>query len=114
MGRMMMKQKKKILLLNQSLLREWKKINISKQQRKHKMNLPFLEKVLQSHWLAQRSRKHPRLEEAKLEKVILKAHAFEKDPQDTPEEMPAKVKVGKPLKVLTSDETEKKKDTVVV
>merc|ERR1712013_939102 len=54
------------------------------------------------------------LEEAKLEKVILKAHAFEKDPQDTPGEMPAKVKVGKPLKVLTSDETEKKKDTAVV
>ena len=41
------------------------------------------------------------IEEPKLEKVILKAHAFEKDPQDTPEEMTTQVIMGKPLKNFT-------------
>merc|ERR1712032_1097931 len=53
------------------------------------------------------------IEEPKLEKVTLKAHAFEKDPQDTPEEMTTQVKMGKLLANLT-EETQKKKETVVV
>ena len=53
------------------------------------------------------------IEEPKLEKVTLKAHAFEKDPQDTPEDMTTQVIMGKPLKNLT-EKTQKKKETVVV
>merc|ERR1712032_838378 len=53
------------------------------------------------------------IEEPKLEKVTLKAHAFEKDPQDTPEEMTTQVKMGKLLANLT-EETQKKKETIVV
>merc|ERR1712223_1221682 len=52
------------------------------------------------------------IEEPQLETVTLKSHAFEKDPQDTPEEMSAKVIMGKPLKILTQETEEKQRNVV--
>ena len=89
-----------------------KSVDKGKSKVPKKEGLPVEEGTFEKPALRKATTVKREIEEPQLETVTLKSHAFEKDPQDTTEEMSAKVIMGKPLKILTQETEEKQRNAV--